>query len=264
MDSSVDMLPGPWRERLQGFTIVTQSGGCSAAAVYRLESAAGGAPRFFIKTEPADVLAELADEAARLRWVAAAGIPCPPVLDMTTVDGLHWLLLGAVPGANLTDVPPEQSVAVLADALRRLHVLDPRDCPFDHRASGRIERALARLAAGLVDEDDFDDDNAGRTAGELAALLAARKPRDEDLVVTHGDACLPNVLASGGVFAGFIDCGRLGVGDRHQDLVLAVRDIAEELGEQWIAPFLQRYFAPEPIGFDAGRAAFYRLLDEFF
>lgn len=264
MDSSVEMLPAAWRERLQGYAIVPQSGGCSEASVYRVEPADGGAPRFFIKTEPADALAELADEAARLRWLAAAGIPCAPVLDMTTAGGQHWLLLGAVSGANLTDVPPEEAVAVLADALRRLHALDPRDCPFDHRAPRRIERALARLAAGLVDEDDFDDDHAGLPAQELAARLEARKPASEDLVVTHGDACLPNVLASGGVFTGFIDCGRLGVADRHQDLALAVRDIEEELGGQWIAPFLQRYFAPGPVGFDTGRAAFYRLLDEFF
>ena len=264
MDSSGDMLPAAWRERLRGYAVVPQSGGCSEAAVYRVEPAAGGAPLFFIKTEPADPLAELPDEAARLRWLAAAGIPCAQVADMATEAGHHWLLLGAVPGANLTAVPPEQAVAVMADALRRLHALDPRDCPFDHRADRRIERALARLAAGLVDEDDFDDDNAGRSADELAALLDARKPRVEDLVVTHGDACLPNFLASDGAFTGIIDCGRLGVADRHQDLALAVRDIGEELGEQWIAPFLQRYFAPGPVTFDADRAAFYRLLDEFF
>jgi aminoglycoside 3'-phosphotransferase-2 len=258
------MLPAAWRERLQGYAIVPQSGGCSEAAVYRVEPAVGGAPLFFIKTEPAEPLAELMDEAARLRWLAAAGITCAPVLDMTTVDGHHWLLLGAVAGADLTAVAPEQAVAVMADALRRLHALDPRACPFDHRAAGRIERALARLEAGLVDEDDFDDDNAGRSAPELATALAARKPLDEDLVVTHGDACLPNVLASDGAFTGFIDCGRLGVADRHQDLALAVRDIEDELGEGWIAPFLARYFAPGPVRFDADRAAFYRLLDEFF
>lgn len=264
MDRSIEMLPASWRARLQGYAVVPQSGGCSEAAVYRVEPAAGGAPLFFIKTEPADPLAELADEAARLRWLAAAGIPCAQVADMTTVAGQHWLLLGAVPGANLTAVPPERAVAVMADALRRLHALDPRDCPFDHRADRRIARALDRLAAGLVDEDDFDDDNAGRTAGELAALLEERKPRAEDLVVTHGDACLPNFLAQDGAFAGIIDCGRLGVADRHQDLALATRDIDDELGARWVEPFLKRYFAPGPIAYDADRAAFYRLLDEFF
>lgn len=257
-------LPPSWRERLQGYVIVAQSDGCSDAAVLRATPAAGGAAAFFIKTEAAGPLAELQAEAARLRWLAQAGIPCAAVIDTAATAGQDWLLLGAVPGTKLTDVEPAQAVAVLADALRRLHALDPRDCPFDHRAQVRIGHALARLDAGLVDAGDFDEDNAGRAPGELAALLAERKPRHEDLVVTHGDACLPNVLAAHGTFSGFIDCGRLGVADRHQDLALAVRDIGEELGEEWVAPFLAQYFAPGTVAFDAGRAAFYRLLDEFF
>ena len=262
MDDIIESLPALWRERLQGYVITPQPGGCSEANVYRVE--AGGKPAFFIKTEAADELAELPDEAARLRWLAASGIPCAPVLDLITSQQRHWLLLGAVPGTNLLGVPPAQAIQVMADTLRRLHALDPRDCPFDHRAARRIERALARLAAGLVDEDDFDDDNAGLTAQQLAALLEAGRPAVEDLVVTHGDACLPNVLALDGACAGMIDCGRLGVADRHQDLALAVRDIGEELGGQWVEPFLARYFAPGPVTFDLDRAAFYRLLDEFF
>ncbi|AVR97948.1 APH(3') family aminoglycoside O-phosphotransferase [Pseudoduganella armeniaca] len=264
MDELDTTLPPTWRERLQGYAIVPQSGGCSDAAVLRAIPAAGGAPTFFIKTAAAGPLAELQDEAARLRWLAQSGIACAPVIDTATTPGQDWLLLGAVPGTNLTNVDPARAVAVMATALRTLHALDVRECPFDHRADVRIGHALARLDAGLVDADDFDEDNAGCAPGELAALLAERKPLHEDLVVTHGDACLPNVLAADGTFAGFIDCGRLGVADRHQDLALAVRDIGEELGEQWVEPFLAQYFAPAPIAFDAGRAAFYRLLDEFF
>ncbi|WP_227470733.1 APH(3') family aminoglycoside O-phosphotransferase [Massilia sp. YMA4] len=256
-------LPHSWHERLDGYVMQPHTGGCSEASVWRVAQL-DYPPVWFIKSEPATPLAELPGEAARLRWLAQAGVPCAPVVDTVTTADQHWLLLGAVPGHDLTGVEPAQAVTVMADALRRLHALDPRDCPFDHRAQVRIGHALARLDAGLVDADDFDEDNAGCAPSELAALLAERKPAQEDLVVTHGDACLPNVLAQDGEFSGFIDCGRLGVADRHQDLALAVRDIGEELGEEWVEPFLVRYFAPGPVAFDAGRAAFYRLLDEFF
>jgi aminoglycoside 3'-phosphotransferase-2 len=115
--------------------------------------------------------------------------------------------------------------------------------------------------AAEVDETDFDDRRVGRSAAELFTLLESMPPPEADVVVTHGDACLPNIMATADGFGGYVDCGRLGVADRYQDLALAARSIAFNLGEQWVVPFFQAYGVPTP---DEGKRTYYELLDEFF
>lgn len=254
-------LPLAWRARLTDARFALQTIGCSDAAVFRVETAAG--ETLFVKTEPLEPLAELPGEIARLRWLAAQGAPCPAVLDAVAGEERQWLLMSAVPGCDLASssgLGAERIVTLVADALRDLHRLDIAACPFDHRSENRIPEARARLDAGLVDESDFDDDRAGRSAAQVFDDLLSKRPAREDFVVTHGDACLPNFMVADGRFSGFIDCGRLGVADRHQDLALAVRSLADNLGEAWVEPFLRRYGGE----IDRDRLAFYCLLDEFF
>jgi aminoglycoside 3'-phosphotransferase II len=251
-------LPAPWTARLSAYCATRQTIGESGAAVYRLHAA--GAPTLFLKSEPAGPFCELPGEADRMRWLGAQGIPCPAVLDATQYAGIEWLLMTALPGRDMAsspELPAEVIAFLLADALRSLHALDPSGCPFDHCLEYRLALAGRRLAAGLQDERGFSPK---RTAAEEFTRLAASKPEHEDLVVAHGDACLPNFVADAGRFTGFIDCGRLGVADRHQDLALACRSLDRNLGPDYEDLFLARY-GVEP---DRDRLAFYRLLDEYF
>ena len=173
------------------------------------------------------------------------------------------MLMSAVPDRDLGSIhclEPAKSVRLVAGALRDLHQIDPSECPFDHSAEVRISRACARLDAGLVDQTELDDQCRILTGSELYKLLNRMRPHTEDLVGTHGDACLPNLLAQDGKFSGFIDCGHLGIADRHQDLALAMREIERQLGVEWIPPFLEVY----GLELDPVRIAFYCHLDEFF
>ncbi|RUL96158.1 APH(3')-II family aminoglycoside O-phosphotransferase [Rhizobium chutanense] len=262
MKFSKTLPAGPLGDRLSGYRMERDALGRSAASVFRLEGE--GLPALYLKVEQSGPFGELADEAARLGWLKASGLPCPDVIARENDGERNWLLISALPGRDLASASalrPLARVELLAAALLDLHRLPIGSCPFDHRLEKRLPVAKARMEAGIVDEEDFDAARLGRRAADLFNELESLRPGDEDLVVTHGDACLPNFIASEEGFSGYIDCSRLGVADRYQDIALACRSIASNFGEALVQPFLDRYGMPAT---DPARLAYYRLLDEFF
>jgi aminoglycoside 3'-phosphotransferase-2 len=254
-----------------------------------LRYARAGAPALFLKAVAAPDGRPLGDEAARLRWMAARGVPVPAVRHYALSGGWEYLLLDEVPGTDASAVAsgvatagPRRAAPVaalvvraLADALRRLHATPAADCPFRHPAPSRVAEARERTRRGLVDESDFDDAPRGRRAEDLVADLEADletlRPEGEASVLTHGDYCLPNVIldiGAGGAprgaevtVSGLVDCGRAGLADPYQDLALAARSIGANLGPQWVPEFFERYGIGEV---NERKLRFYTLLDEFF
>src|SRR5688572_4917822 len=93
------IVPAGWQDRLTGYQIATDSGGLSEAEVDRL--LAPGKPDLFLKREMLGPFAELAAETAKLRWLAAQGMPVPHVLATAEEAGWQYLLMTTVPGSNL-------------------------------------------------------------------------------------------------------------------------------------------------------------------
>lgn len=160
-------VPPSWRVKYADAIWERQTIGESNASVYRL-SPPDAAP-LFVKSEQHAPLAELPGEIARLGWLAQRGIPCPRILDVADHAGAHWLLMSAVPGHDLAsgDLPPDRIIHLYVEALQPLHALNIAGCPFDQRIETQLSRAAVRVAAGLVDEDDFDDDRTGWTATQV-------------------------------------------------------------------------------------------------
>ena len=265
--SSLD-LPPALLTRFEGFVLKPIRLGESGAAVYRCS--AEREPGRYLKTAPIAAGLHLDREAERLRWMKQRGLAVPTVYEYGTTDSTEYLVLDEVPGLAASDptwVPLLPSViSALGEGLALLHRTGILDCPFDQRISSQIEAARVRLATGQVDEGDFDESRLGRRATDLFAELLASVPSHEDLVFTHGDYCLPNVLLRHSApdtvqVSGFIDCGRAGIADRHQDLALAIRSISFNFGAEWVPTFLAAYGLAEP---DADKVKLYTLLDEFF
>ncbi|WP_092184822.1 APH(3') family aminoglycoside O-phosphotransferase [Devosia sp. YR412] len=233
--------------------------GRSDAMVWRIEDEGQA---LFLKAEAIHPLSELPGETRRLRWLEKTPVPAAKVRDSFADAGFNWLLMTALPGTDLTHLVdrPEDLRKILATGLRAMHALDPVTCPFDHRLDAKLSSGSANVKAGRVDESDFDDARDGWTAHQVLDWLLDNRPPAEDLVVTHGDASLPNIMASDGRFAGVIDVGRLGVADRWQDLALACRSLIYNCGPEHVAPFLSAYGAD----WNEARYHYYCTLDELF
>ena len=132
------------------------------------------------------------------------------------------LLMRPLPGSPAVSSQlmshPDRLARALGRALRDFHDRGIGDCPFSNSAAdmlARVERnhrarELDEVMARAIGETDIDRIYERIRAG--ARLL-------EDDVIVHGDFCLPNVFFDGEYrFAGFIDLGMAGRGDRHYDL----------------------------------------------
>lgn len=218
----------------QGWEPVTH--GLSGAGVWRLD---GAKPRFL------KVGAGVFAEVARTAWLGAAGLPAPDVLDAGTDGATEWLVTAALTGRPAHLPWPADRRGAVVDALARitvaLHALPVPGCPFDRSLAVTLPPA--------------------RAAG-----LDAEAPVVEELVVCHGDLCLPNVLLdeTGATVTGLVDLGRLGRADRHTDLALMSRSLADpslnpQYGPECAAAYLEA--CREPV--DPDRLAFHRLLDVY-
>lgn len=266
--SSVPVIPAlpPGLRDAIGDGVVWESValGHSGTAIYRLTSATGETR--YVKIAEWQATTGLVAETARLGWLSGR-LPVPRVLHTASVDGRAFLHMSAIPGYVSCDpqVTGDKArvVRLLAEGLRIVHALDWSGCPFDARLDVQIAAARAHMAQGAVDESDFDAHRRGRTADSLFAELLATRPDAEDLVFTHGDYCLPNILigAARDDISGFIDLGRAGVADRYQDIALAARSVAYNFGVEWV-PFLFAHYGLTAV--DHAKIAFYQLLDEFF
>ncbi|KKB78126.1 hypothetical protein VW35_12425 [Devosia soli] len=233
--------------------------GKSGASVWRIPMAENA---LFLKADPAHELSELSAEVLRLDYLAEMGFPAPRIVDYVDGEGFNWLLMTEVKGKDLTHLvdEPQVLIQVLADGLKRLHALDPASCPFDHSLDRRLSDGKANILGGRVDETDFDDRHEGWTAQQVYDWLVAQRPAETDRVVTHGDASLPNFLAGDSRFSGIVDCARLGVADRWQDLALTCWSLEFNGGMDMVHAFLDAY----GVRFDAERYQYYCALDELF
>ncbi len=255
----INALPDRLQQLLRKTSWHPDTLGMSSSRTFRIE----GPENFYLKINPVDPWGGLKIEADALAWLGMR-LPAPEVVFYERVNGTDYLLIRALPGLPASDdywkTNPRRLAEILAESMLALHSLDPADCPFDQRIATKLREVTHYVRLGLVDADDFDSENEGRTPEDILNHVHAERPLQEDLVVTHGDFCLPNLIIDNWKLSGFIDVGSLGVGDRYQDLALCAGNLADELDtDQYSERFYSAYGLT---AVDAEKIRYFRLLNE--
>ncbi|GBF07733.1 aminoglycoside phosphotransferase [Deinococcus aerius] len=252
-------LPESLRRVLPAARWESVTHGESGAGVWRSQ-------RFVVKVQErgGSPVSTLLQERERLRWFRGR-VPVPAVVGYEVTDTHEYLAMTRLPGIPMSDpdalLHPGRVTDLLARALRELHALPVRECPFNMTLPVTLRLAREQVEAGRVDEADFDDERQGWSAAQVWKELVRTRPTQEDVVVTHGDPCLPNLILNGAYVEGFIDVGRAGLADRHADLALTYRSLIRNIDQEHAERFLDLY-GREFV--DGGKLAYYRLLDELF
>jgi kanamycin kinase len=259
MEGSTDFpVPEDLRERFRVWNWAVVWHYLPDTVTYRLT--AEGQEAIFLKLAPSTWYPSLEGEGERMTW-AVRHLPVPRVMEQGSEGGVSWLLTRGLPGHDATHLSfkaqPQKLVRTLARGLRSFHGAPVGVCPFDFRLDAALGHVRRRVAKGRVwPERDFHEEFNHLDAPGALALLEDTRPASEDLVVCHGDYCLPNVLIQEGAATGFLDLGELGVADRWWDLAVATWSVTWNLGPGFEELFLAEYGIPR----DEERVAFYRLL----
>lgn len=236
--------------------------GMSGASVLRFED-------YVLKISPEENMD--IEEVDILRWLHNR-LPVPEVMAHSIQDGKSWLLMTRVKGNMLCDPSVMEKPVLLldcmAEALHRLWAVSLADCPYDRTPCPA--RAVQAYVSGRFDPSNVEPETFGpngfQSPQALVEWLKTHQP-PVDRVFTHGDFCLPNLFTDGEHFAGFIDVGQAGIGDRWMDLALGWRSLKHNSDG-----YYGKHYAVDPddlfraVGMtkDEEKLRYYLLLDELF
>jgi len=234
-----------------------------------LRSVDGSRYAKFVTAEQQGVLQAERD---RLQWARANGIPTAELLDWSTNNEWACLLTSTVHGVLANRLPADglwQAWPSITTILQQLHALPADDCPFVRGLSEMFALAEDVVARGAVNPQFLPREVRHLPPAELLTQLRSEQQErlveeEADLVVCHGDLCLPNVMVDPATrcVTGLIDLGRLGRADRYADIALLLGNSRGTWTDERQAIAADNLFADDyGITLSPGRRQFYLCLD---
>lgn len=206
-------------------------------------------------------------------------LPVPLIYAHEVSDGKSFLLMSKCVGEMACFHEymnnPALLCKLLANGLKRLWSIDISDCLSDQRLSRKLIKAAYNIENALVDLDQAEPDTFSekgfRNPSELLQWLYENKP-EEELVLSHGDYCLPNIFGIHDEVTGYIDLGRTGIADKWCDIALCYRSLSHNYSGKYKCNQNNSYsdyddlllFRELDIKPDWEKIRYYILLDELF
>ena len=230
-------------------------------------------PGHVLKIQPRST--ETDNEYAIVTWLNGR-LPTPRIPAYAEENGMAYTLMTRVAGQMLCAPElmrePQTVISLAAECLRLLWSVDISGCPCRvSRLEERLKTARCRVESGLVGMEDAEEGTYGpngfRDPAELLEWLEKNRP-SEDLVLTHGDCCLPNLFAENGHISGLIDLGKMGPADRWQDVAICLRSLRANFTGRYGGEYLYPDFSPRmlldllDLPMDENKLRYYILLDE--
>lgn len=220
---------------------------------------------------------ETENEKDIIAWVNGR-LPVPQIQAYYVENQTAYTLMSRITGKMLCDEEylnnPGRLIKLVAEGLKLLWSVDVSNCPCGvSPLDERLKAARWNVENGQVDLDNVEPETFGpdgfANPRELLTWLEQNRP-EEDIVLTHGDFCLPNIFADDNQISGFIDLGKMGPADRWQDLAIALRSLEHNFSGRYNDG--KSYFEFEPdmlldqlgMKMDKEKNRYYMLLDELF
>ncbi|MFB0843521.1 APH(3') family aminoglycoside O-phosphotransferase [Paenibacillus oleatilyticus] len=220
----------------------------------------------YLKCNPLTPAISLEAEKDRLVWLQGK-LPVPQVVHYAKERSFEYLITAALEGDNPISAgtpgspdDTERVIGLYAAGLRQIHSVPAGSCPFDNRLARQMDKARRNMADNLIVADILDRYEVDNVDVLYETLVKTSETIQEEIVFTHGDYSLTNMIVQDGELRGFVDWGNGGVSDMYQDLAIAAKSIVYNYGEAWVPVFFERYGISRP---DREKIQFYQLLDWF-
>lgn len=221
--------------------------------------------------------AETDNEHDIVTWLSGR-VPVPEIPEYVVENETAYTLMTRVNGKMLCEeeflTNPEKLIKIVAEGMKLLWSVDVSECPLrTSRLEERLKAARYNVENGMVDLDNVEPETFGPNGfsnpEDLLIWLEQNRP-EEDIVLTHGDFCLPNIFVDNNKVSGFIDLGKMGPADRWQDIAIALRSMEHNFSGRYNNGKAYYRFEPQMllnelgVEMDEAKNRYYMLLDELF